>query len=222
MPKAFNDEAEVRSKRGLEKAGTEIVKENNHKQKLQEMNEKLGVIWKEVKKPSTNLFSPTESSFVEGITREEIPSSFKMPEMENYDGTSDLWDHLENFQAHMMLHRETDAIKCRAFSATLSKNARVWFSSLPATSISSFKELAQEFLNHFVSNKRYKKALAHLMGVHQKQDESLRDFIQRFNKEALEIEDLDQSVALAALMNGVRKIITICLFLGKKAPTDFG
>ncbi|KAK6140774.1 hypothetical protein DH2020_025493 [Rehmannia glutinosa] len=188
MPKAFNDEAEVRSKRGLEKAGTEIVKENNHKQKLEEMNEKLGVIWKEVKKPSTNLFSPTESSFVEGITREEIPSSFEMPEMENYDGTSDLWDHLENFQAHMMLHRETDAIKCRAFSATLSKNARVW----------------------------YKKALAHLMGVHQKQDESLRDFIQRFNKEALEIEDLDQSVALAALMNGVRKIITICLFLGKK------
>ncbi|KAK6153353.1 hypothetical protein DH2020_012992 [Rehmannia glutinosa] len=122
------------------------------------MNEKLGVMWKEVRKPSTNLFSPTESPFVEGIMREEIPSSFKMPQMENYDGTSDSRDHFENFQAHMMLHGETDSIKCRAFSATLRKSARVWFSSLPAASISSFKQSAQEFLNHFVSSKRYKKA----------------------------------------------------------------
>ncbi|KAK6142550.1 hypothetical protein DH2020_022898 [Rehmannia glutinosa] len=200
--KAFNDEAEIRSGRDFGKVGTEIVEENNLKLKLEEMNEKLGVIWKEVRKPSTNLFSPTESPFVEGIMREEIPPSFKMPQMENYDGTSDPRDHLENFQAHIMLHGETDAIKCRAFSATLRKSARVWFSSLPAASISSFKQLAQEFLNHF--------------------DESLRDFIQRFNKEALEIEDLDQSVALAALMNGVRKTSRFAFSLAKKASIDLG
>ncbi|KAK6117276.1 hypothetical protein DH2020_048987 [Rehmannia glutinosa] len=216
--KAFNDEAEIRSGRDFGKADTEIVEENNLKLKLEEMNEKIGVMWKEVRKPSTNLFSPTESPFVEGIMREEIPPSFKMPQMENYDGTSDPRDHLENFQAHMMLHGETDAIKCRAFSATLRKSARVWFSSLPAASISSFKQLTQEFLNHFVSSKRYKKASAHLMGVRQKQDESLRDSIQRFNKEALEIEDLDQSVALAALMNGVRKTSRFAFSLAKKPP----
>ncbi|KAK6164140.1 hypothetical protein DH2020_001004 [Rehmannia glutinosa] len=182
------------------------------------MNEKLGVIWKEVRKPSSKLFFPTESPFVEGIMREEIPPSFKMPQMENYDGTSDPRDHLENFQAHMMLHGETDAIKCRAFFATLRKSTRIWFSSWPATSISSFKQLAQEFLNHFVSSKSYKKASAHLMGVRQKQDESLRDFIQRFNKEALEIEELDQSVALAALMNGVQKTSRFAFSLAKKPP----
>ncbi|KAK6118792.1 hypothetical protein DH2020_047483 [Rehmannia glutinosa] len=200
---AFNNDVEVKSKKNLEKTGTEIVEENNLKQKLEEMNEKLGVMWKEVKKPSINLFFPIESPFVEGIMREEIPSSFKMPQMENYNGTSDPRDHLKNFQARMKLHGEIDAIKCRALSATLRKSARIWFSSLPAESISSFKQLAQEFPNHFVRSKRYKKTSPHLMGVCQKHDESLRNFTQRFKKEVLEIEDLVQSVALATLMNGV-------------------
>ncbi|CAA0839390.1 Unknown protein, partial [Striga hermonthica] len=49
-------------------------------------------------------------------------------------------------------------------------------------------------------------------------NETLREFIQRFNGEALEIEDLDQSVALAALMNGVRKSSRFAFSLAKKPP----
>ncbi|CAA0841734.1 Unknown protein, partial [Striga hermonthica] len=215
--KAPNDETEVRSKRDLGRKNF-TPEDGELKQKLEEINERLGVVWKEVRKPTSDIFSPIESPFVDSIMKEEIPSSFKMPQMENYDETSDPRDHLENFQALMMLHGETDAIKCRAFSATLRKSARIWFSSLPAASIYTFKQLAQEFLNHFVSSKRYKKASAHLMGVRQRSNETLREFIQHFNGEALEIEDLDQSVALAALMNGVRKSSRFAFSLAKKPP----
>ncbi|KAG8380729.1 hypothetical protein BUALT_Bualt06G0046200 [Buddleja alternifolia] len=189
------------------------------RQKLEEIDQKVGVMWKEAKNPSANLFSIGESPFIDRIMKEDIPTNFKVLG-ESYDGTSDPRDHLESFQALMVFHGVTDAIKCRAFSATLRKSARMWFSSLPGASIRSFKQLAQEFLSHFASSKQYKKASTHLMGVCQNNNESLRDFIQRFNKEALEVQDLDKSVALAALMNGVRKSSRFAFSLAKKPPLD--
>ncbi|KAG8365105.1 hypothetical protein BUALT_Bualt18G0069600 [Buddleja alternifolia] len=155
--------------------GKEWETRNILRQKLEEIDQKVGVMWKEAKNPSANLFSIGESPFIDRIMKEDIPTNFKVPG-ESYDGTSDPRDHLESFQALMVFHGVTDAIKCRAFSATLRKSARMCI--------------------------QYKKASTHLMGVRQNNNESLRYFIQRFNKEALEVQDLDKSVALAALMNG--------------------
>ena len=43
-----------------------------------------------------------------------------------------------------------------------------------------------------------------LVNVKQNQGESLRDFVARFNEEALSIDEFDQQIAMVALQNGLR------------------
>lgn len=54
---------------------------------------------------------------------ELILSRFKMPQVNLYDGTLDLLDHLESYKSLMMIQGISNALLCIAFSATLCKVA---------------------------------------------------------------------------------------------------
>ena len=94
---------------------------------------------------------------------------------------------------------------CRAFPTTLKAAARIWFSRLKPNSISIFKELSTQFTTHFIGGHRYKKSMAYLMSIRQREDETLRSYISRFNKEALSIDEADDKMLVAAFMNGLQK-----------------
>ena len=68
-------------------------------------------------------------------------------------------------------------------------------------SISTFKELGAQFTSHFIGRQRYKKSTACLMNIKQREDETLRSYITRFNKKALLIDE----VVMAIFTNGLRK-----------------
>ena len=65
-----------------------------------------------------------------------------MPQLETYDKSKDLLDHLETFNTLMHLQGMVNEIMCRAFPTTLKGPTRVWFSKLTPNSISFFKELS--------------------------------------------------------------------------------
>ena len=114
-------------------------------------------------------------------------------------------DHLESIKTLMHLQGVADEIMCRAFSTTLKRPARIWFSRLTSNSISTFKELSAQFASHFIGGHRYKKSITCLMNIKQREDEMLRSYIARFNKEALSINEADDKILVAAFMNGLRK-----------------
>ena len=58
-------------------------------------------------------------AFTLEIMEQIIPSQFKMPQTELYDGFTDPLDHLEAFKVLMLLHRANSGTLCRAFLATL-------------------------------------------------------------------------------------------------------
>ncbi|XP_052172250.1 uncharacterized protein LOC127788176 [Diospyros lotus] len=93
---------------------------------------------------------------------------------------------------------------CRAFSATLGGHARTWYSCLPHPSINRWEELKTRFLAHYAPLKRHRKSSMALVSIKQNQGESLRDFVARFNEEALSIDEFDQRIAMVALQNGLR------------------
>ncbi|XP_052189868.1 uncharacterized protein LOC127799686 [Diospyros lotus] len=93
---------------------------------------------------------------------------------------------------------------CRAFSATLGGHARTWYSCLPHCSINSWEELKTCFLAHYAPLKRHQKSSMALVDIKQDQGESLRDFVARFNEEALSIDEFDQRIAMVAFQNGLR------------------
>ena len=128
-----------------------------------------------------------------------------MLQVENYDRNKDLLDHLESFKTLMHLQGIPDEIMCRAFPTTLKGPARVWFSRLMPNSISSFKELSAQFASHFIGGHRYKKSTACLMNIKQWENETLRSYITRFNKEALSIDEANDKILVAVFTNGLQK-----------------
>ncbi|XP_075650127.1 uncharacterized protein LOC142620686 [Castanea sativa] len=94
---------------------------------------------------------------------------------------------------------------CRAFPTTLKKPMRIWYSRLPPNSIGIFKELSAQFASHFIGGHRYKKSIACLMNIRQREDETLRSYIARFNKESLSIDEADNKILVAAFTNRLRK-----------------
>ena len=105
----------------------------------------------------------------------------------------------------MHLQGVPDEIMCRAFPTKLKGLARVWFSRLTPNSINTFKELSAQFTSHFIGGHRYKRSTACLMNIKQREGETLRAYITRFNKEALSIDEADDKILVAAFTSGLRK-----------------
>ena len=128
-----------------------------------------------------------------------------MPQIESYDRVKDPLDHLETFKTLMHLQGVVDEIMCRAFPTTLKGPARIWFSRLTPNFISTFKKLSAQFTSHFIGGHRYKKSTTCLMSFRQREDETLRSYITRFNKEALSIKEVDDKILVAAFTNGLQE-----------------
>ena len=112
---------------------------------------------------------------------------------------------MESFKTLMHLQGVLDEIICITFPTTLKGPARIWFNRLMSNSIGTFKELSAQFASHFIGGHRYKKFIACLMNIKQREDETLSSYITRFNKEALLIDEADNKILVAAFTNGLQK-----------------
>ena len=165
---------------------------------MQLMKEKMDMLMNALRgRVSTNLdelVQWTDSPFIVEVTSFPLPTKFRMPQVEAYDGSWGLLDYLESFKTLMHLQGVLNEIMCRAFPIMLKGPARVWFNKLALNTISTFKELHGHFVIHFIRDQRYKRSSASLMNIKQQVDESLRSYVTRFNKEALLINEANDKV----------------------------
>ena len=152
-----------------------------------------------------DLVNRTDSLFTTAVNSFPLPHKFRIPHIDSYDGVKDPLDHLETFKTLMHLEGVVDEIMCRAFPTMLKGAARIWFSRLTPNSVSTFKELSAQFTAHFIGGYRYKKSTTCLMSIKQRENETLRSYISRFNKEALLIDEVDDKILVVAFTNGLRK-----------------
>ena len=147
----------------------------------------------------------TDSPFMAPVTLFPLPPKFRMPQVETYDESKDPLDHLKSFKTLMHLQGVANEIMCKAFPTTLKGPVRIWFSRLTPNSIGTFKESSTQFASHFIGGHRYKKSIACLMKIKQREDETLRSYIPRFNKKALSIDEADDKILVATFTNGLWK-----------------
>ncbi|GKV23708.1 hypothetical protein SLEP1_g33407 [Rubroshorea leprosula] len=138
------------------------------------------------------------------ITAEPYQEGFKIPHLETYDGSGNPDEHLHTYQAIMRIQNANDAMMCKVFPATLKSTARRWYHKLPRHSIDSYSQLAKLFSNKFASQREIKRTATELMQVHQKEGESLRDYMQLFNKATLDIDNVPDTICLSALLHGLK------------------
>ncbi|XP_010670084.2 uncharacterized protein LOC104887185 [Beta vulgaris subsp. vulgaris] len=143
------------------------------------------------------------SPFSTAILQEPM-EKLKMPTCK-YDGKTDPEDHISAYEGHMLLYTDTDSVWCKVFPSTLVGLGQTWFKSIPPATVFDFRQLTSMFVTHFVSNKRREKTTGKLMSIKQGEKESLRDYVGRFNAEAVTIPTLQQEVAVLALMTGLRE-----------------
>ena len=152
-----------------------------------------------------DLVQRIDSPFTAPVTSFPLPPKFRMPQVESYDGSKDPLNYLVSFKTLMHLQGVANKIMCKALPTTLKGLARVWFSRLTPNSISTFKEFSAQFTFHFIGGHKYKKSTACLISIKQREDETLRFYITRFNKEALLIDEADDKILVAAFTNGLWK-----------------
>nr|KYP35382.1 hypothetical protein KK1_043588 [Cajanus cajan] len=139
--------------------------------------------------------------------------------IENYDGSTNPEEHLNVFLTQATLSTQDDSALCRIFPTSLKGRALSWFTPLPRASIDSFSELSSQFALQFTTSKPYRTTSLALAGVCQEKKESLRSFMERFNKIAMEIGDLNPAVAMDRLSTALRPgpfMNSLC----KKPPGD--
>ena len=65
------------------------------------------------------LVQQTESPFTVEVLHFPLPTKFRMPQIETFNGTKDPIDHLNTYKNQMELHGYQDPFRCRAFAITL-------------------------------------------------------------------------------------------------------
>ncbi|GAU51194.1 hypothetical protein TSUD_374450 [Trifolium subterraneum] len=130
----------------------------------------------------------------------ENPSS-----LDKYDGTTDPDEHIQSVETALDYRNLRGSIKCKLFPLSLIRGASTWWRSLPPGSIDLWDELCRLFRAHFTTSKRHPKTVANLKAIIQGPDEPLRIYIERFNKEAVEVDDTTDKMKLYLLEDGLRE-----------------
>ncbi|VFQ69578.1 unnamed protein product [Cuscuta campestris] len=147
----------------------------------------------QVAEPMFRLRSP----FSERILRAPLLSSFQMPPIPRYDGTTDPQEHFNRYQTLMNVVTFSEEVLCRSFPATLDGLASEWFNELPEGKIDSWEDLARRFLVHFAGNRKKKLHFSHLLSVRQRPDEPLREFLARWKLETTRVYGADDKTRLS-------------------------
>nr|XP_023912199.1 uncharacterized protein LOC112023809 [Quercus suber] len=119
----------------------------------------------------------TDSLFTTAVLDCPVPSKFRLPQLEPFDGLKDPQDHLNTFKTTLGLQQPPDEILCRSFPTTLKGAAREWFTKLPTSSIDTFE---------------------------QGEKETLRSYVKRFTRETLEVDEADDMVQLTTFKAGLK------------------
>ncbi|XP_016192788.1 uncharacterized protein LOC107633701 [Arachis ipaensis] len=96
-----------------------------------------------------------------------------------------------------------DEVRCRAFPVSLAGPAIHWFNTLLQSSVTTFVDITHAFLAQFTTRIAKAKHPINLLGVTQRSGELIRKYLDRFNDECLEIDDLTDLVASLCLTNGL-------------------
>ena len=149
------------------------------------------------------LVQQVESQFTARILHFPLPTKFRMPQIETFNGMKDSVDHLNTYKNQMEMHEYQDPVRCRAFVITLKGPALAWFNRLLSSSVSSFRELSIAFVSHFIRALTYRKLIYHLLTIKHSPQENLRSYVQRFNEKSLKVYILDEKFSIIAFNAGL-------------------
>ncbi|GMN47624.1 hypothetical protein TIFTF001_016801 [Ficus carica] len=109
---------------------------------------------------------------------------FKMPTVALYNGSTDADEHLENYQAHMLIQN--------------------WYWRLMPGMMDSFKLLSDAFSMAFLNAKTGIKETSYLFRIKQGEHEPLKGYLDRFDKPIMQVKNCSDETLIQAFREGVK------------------
>ncbi|GMN40212.1 hypothetical protein TIFTF001_009433 [Ficus carica] len=157
--------------------------------------------------------------FTPFIMASPYPTRFKMPSVAPYDGSTDADEHIENYQAHMLIQNANEAALCKSFCLTLTGAAHQWYRRLAPGSIGCFKQLADAFAASFLSSKTRKLGASHLFGIKQGETEALKKYLERFDRAVVQVESCTDETLMQAFREGIKDARLVWTLAYDRPPT---
>jgi hypothetical protein len=133
-----------------------------------------------------------------------VPENFKPPHLSVFDGKSDPMEHITAFNTRMAVVGAPDSLKCKLLAGTFSDAALRWYMNLPRFSILSYQDMTRKLTQQFSASRHRKVSATSLFNVRQGHNESLRDYLARFNDTTIKVTNPNQEVFVGAFQNGLR------------------
>ncbi|RWV77746.1 hypothetical protein GW17_00061387 [Ensete ventricosum] len=102
------------------------------REQVRRVHQRLDEVQKELLKSRGEVGESSKggSSFTPEVQAKPLPTTFRLPGLEPYDGSGDPTEHIVAFRAQMALYDTSDALMCQAFPTTLRGSVRTWYSRL--------------------------------------------------------------------------------------------
>ena len=99
------------------------------------------------------VLTTTQSHFPTSISSVIPPKNFKMPAIPQYNGKTDPVAHVQTYRTWMSIDKADMSALYNVFPLTLIGPAQAWFRRLRAGTISSFKQLKEQFIAQFLRSR---------------------------------------------------------------------
>ncbi|XP_047165756.1 uncharacterized protein LOC124834962 [Vigna umbellata] len=141
--------------------------------------------------------------FTATIMAEQIPDRM-FPTLDKYDGSGDPEEHLRSFVDAMTVYSPRENVWCRVFSLSIKGEALAWFHSLRPRTINSFATLRDMFERQFSAVRARNLTYLEFTNIKQEKGESLRAFMDRFNRTARQVKGVGKKFTISTLATALR------------------
>ncbi|KAK2396599.1 hypothetical protein QL285_058245 [Trifolium repens] len=116
-----------------------------------------------------------------------LPPKFKVPEFEKYMGLSCPKSHLIMYSRKMASYANDDKLMIHCFQDSLAGASLNWYMELEASSVRSWKDLANAFIKQYQYNLDMAPSRTQLQNMTQKEGESFKVYAQRWRELAAQV-----------------------------------
>ena len=141
--------------------------------------------------------------FYARIRAAQPPAKYKAPILPVYTEKADPIRHVGKFEDQMELLEVSDDYRCRVFPTTLSNIAQEWYWKFKPNSITSWESFRKEFCRQFSAAWTPLVYANHLEDIKQGKEKSLKNYIQRFMREANRATAVGDEGKMVAISSGI-------------------
>ena len=104
----------------------------------------------------------------------KIPPKFKVPDFNKYKGTSCPRTHVKSYYKRMSAYSDDEKLLMHFFQDSLIGGPLEWYMKLDGTLIHTWREMDEDFFQHYRYNTDMAPTRTQLQNLSQKQNESLK------------------------------------------------